>query len=136
MPKRQKKPAKFKFLPFSRQQKKLMNWWRPVVTASENDFVIADGAIRSGKTIAMIIGFLVWSQEMFQGQSFILAGKTMGALKKNVIRPMMQILEAWGWGYEYIRSGTDASNPNSRRYIERRCGKTNDRRNRTRIRTN
>ena len=96
MPKRQKKPAKFKFLPFSRQQKKLMNWWRPVVTASENDFVIADGAIRSGKTIAMIIGFLVWSQEMFQGQSFILAGKTMGALKKNVIRPMMQILEAWG----------------------------------------
>lgn len=32
----------------------------------------------------------------------------MGALKKNVIRPMLQILEAWGWPYEYIRSGTDA----------------------------
>lgn len=76
--------------------------------ASRNDFVIADGAIRSGKTIAMIIGFLIWSQEMFTGQSFILAGKTMGALKKNVIRPMLQILEAWGWPYEYIRSGTDA----------------------------
>ena len=75
---------------------------------SRNDFVIADGAIRSGKTIAMIIGFLTWSQEMFSGQSFILAGKTMGALKKNVIRPMIQIIEAWGWPYAYIRSGTDA----------------------------
>ena len=35
------------------------------------------------KTIACIIGFLTWSQEMFSGESFILAGKTMGALKKK-----------------------------------------------------
>lgn len=108
MPKKQKKPAKFKFLPFSDQQKRLMHWWRPGLRSAENDFIIADGAIRSGKTIACIIGFLTWSQEMFSGESFILAGKTMGALKKNVIRPMLQILEAWGWPYTYIRSGTDA----------------------------
>ena len=63
---------------------------------AENNYVVADGAIRSGKTIAMIIGFLTWSQEMFSGQSFILAGKTMGALKKNVIRPMLQILGSMG----------------------------------------
>ena len=108
MPKKKKRPAKFEFKPFSPQQRRLIHWWRPMVRVSENNYVVADGAIRSGKTIAMIVGFLTWSQEMFQGQSFILAGKTMGALKKNVIRPMMQILEAWGWGYEYIRSGTDA----------------------------
>lgn len=108
MPKAKKKPARFKFLPFSDQQKRLMHWWRPGLKSAENDFVIADGAIRSGKTIACIIGFLMWSQEMHSGQSFILAGKTMGALKKNVIRPMLQILEAWGWPYTYIRSGTDA----------------------------
>lgn len=105
---RRKKPAKFDFKPFSEQQRRLIHWWRPVVVASQNDYVIADGAIRSGKTIAMIIGFLTWSQEMFSGESFILAGKTMGALKKNVIRPMLRILEAWGWPYTYIRSGTDA----------------------------
>lgn len=75
MPKKQKRPAKFKFFPFSDQQRRLINWWRPVVRYSDNDYVIADGAIRSGKTIAMIIGFLIWSQEMFSGQSFILAGK-------------------------------------------------------------
>lgn len=108
MPKKQKKPAKFKFLPFSDQQKRLMHWWRPGLRSADCDFIIADGAIRSGKTIACIIGFLTWSQEMFSGESFILAGKTMGALKKNVIRPMLQILEAWGWPYTYIRSGTDA----------------------------
>ena len=62
-----------------------------MVKASGNDFIIADGAIRSGKTIAMIIGYLTWSQEMFSGESFILAGKTMGALKKNVIRPCWAI---------------------------------------------
>ena len=108
MPKKQKRPATFKFQPFSEQQRRLMHWWRPGLRSAEADFVIADGAIRSGKTIACIIGFLTWSQEMFSGESFILAGKTVGALKKNVIRPMLQIMEAWGWTYEYIRSGTDA----------------------------
>ena len=108
MPRKQKKPARFDFKPFSEQQRRLIHWWRPVTKASENDTIIADGAIRSGKTIAMVVGFLTWSQEMFSGQSFILAGKTMGALKKNVVRPMLQMLEAWGWPYTYIRSGTDA----------------------------
>ena len=107
MPKRQKRPAKFNFKPFSDQQKRLIHWWRPVVAASQNNYVIADGSIRSGKTIACIIGFLTWSQEMFDGENFILAGKTMGALKKNVVQPMLRIMEAWGWPYEYIRSGTE-----------------------------
>ena len=108
MPKKRKAPAKFDFKPFSDQQRRLIHWWRPTAKPSANNYVIADGSIRSGKTIACIIGFLTWSQTMFSGQSFILAGKTMGALKKNVVRPMLQMLEAWGWPYEYIRSGTDA----------------------------
>lgn len=108
MARKQKKAQKFNFKPFSEQQRRLIHWWRPVAVTSGNNYVIADGSIRSGKTIAMIIGFLTWSQEMFSGESFILAGKTMGALKKNVIRPVIQMLEAWGWSYDYIRSGTDA----------------------------
>ncbi len=108
MAKKKRKIVRFKFEPFSDQQQRLMNWWRPVVRASQNNYVVADGSIRSGKTIACICGFLMWSQEMFSGESFILAGKTMGALKKNVMQPMIQILDAWGWGYTYIRSGTDA----------------------------
>lgn len=105
---KQKRPTRFNFKPFSEQQRRLIHWWRPMAKTSENDFIIADGAIRSGKTIACIIGFLTWSQEMFSGESFILAGKTMGALKKNVVRPMLQMMEAWCWPYTYVRSGTDA----------------------------
>ena len=108
MQKRQKRPKGFRFQPFSRRQKQMIHWWRPESPVSGNDIIIADGAIRSGKTIACIIGFLTWSQTGFSGESFILAGKTMGALKKNVVRPMLQIFEAWGWPYDYIRSGTDA----------------------------
>lgn len=108
MPARKKRPAKFKFVPFSEQQRRLIHWWRPGLRTAESNYVVADGSIRSGKTIACIIGFLTWSQEMFSGQSFILAGKTMSALKRNVVRPMQQILEAWEWPYEYIRSGSEA----------------------------
>lgn len=107
MAKKKKRVLAFKFCPFSNQQQRLIHWWRPGITASENNYVVADGSIRSGKTIACIIGFLTWSQEMHAGQSFILAGKTMGSLKKNVIRPMLQILESWGWPYEYVRSGSE-----------------------------
>ena len=107
MTKKKKRVLAFKFCPFSNQQQRLIHWWRPGITASENNYVVADGSIRSGKTIACIIGFLTWSQEMHAGQSFILAGKTMGSLKKNVIRPMLQILESWGWPYEYVRSGSE-----------------------------
>jgi PBSX family phage terminase large subunit len=68
------------------------------------DIVIADGAIRSGKTIAMICSFLEFSCSEFEGESFIIAGRSIGALKRNVIKPMLQILRAWGWKYDYNRS--------------------------------
>lgn len=104
MPKRLKKNKAFEFKPFSPKQRKLLNFWRDGSPYKDCDMVIADGSIRSGKTIADICSFLQWSQETFDGESFILAGKTMGALKRNVIKPMLQILTAWGWSYNYNRS--------------------------------
>ena len=101
---RKRENKKFKFKPFSKKQLQLMNWWRPFASTSMCDMIIADGAIRSGKTISMICGFLQYSQTMFQGENFIIAGKTIGSLKKNVIEPMKEILNAWGWEYEYNRS--------------------------------
>jgi len=68
------------------------------------DIIIADGAIRSGKTVAMICSFMRWSQMVFTDRDFILAGKSIGSLKRNVVRPMLQILEAWGWKYTFNRS--------------------------------
>jgi PBSX family phage terminase large subunit len=104
MPKKLKKNKSFQFKPFSPKQLKLLNFWREESPWKDVDLIIADGSIRSGKTIACICSFLQWSQETFEGESFILSGKTMGALKRNVIKPMLQILTAWGWSYNYNRS--------------------------------
>jgi PBSX family phage terminase large subunit len=94
----------FPFRRFSRRQQMLMNWWRPGSPYIDRDMVIADGAIRSGKTIAMVCGFLLWSQTEFHDQNFILAGKTVGSLKRNVIAPMLSIFDAWELPHQYNRS--------------------------------
>jgi hypothetical protein len=41
------------------------------------DALIADGAIRSGKTVAMTVGFIMWAMSNFSGQNFALCGKTI-----------------------------------------------------------
>lgn len=94
----------FKFQPFSKKQKQVLTWWMPQSPYRDYDMIIADGSIRSGKTIAMIDGFLTWSLETFRHQNFILSGRTMGALKRNVLRPAFQILAAKGIPYRYNRS--------------------------------
>ncbi|OOC42182.1 PBSX family phage terminase large subunit [Thermosipho sp. 1074] len=99
-----KKNKAFEFKPFSKKQKKLLFWWAESSPHKDKDIVIADGSIRSGKTIAMIVSFLMWSQYTFSGKDFILAGKTIGALKRNVVKPMLQILNTWKWDYKYNRS--------------------------------
>ena len=101
---KKRESKKFEFKPFSRKQLKLLNWWRKGSKYENHDIVIADGAIRSGKTISMLCSFLQFTQTKFDGETFIIAGKTIGSLKKNVIEPMKQILNAWGWKFEYNRS--------------------------------
>lgn len=98
----------FVFRPFSPKQKKLMYWWEEGGPYRDCDMVIADGAIRSGKTVAMLCGFFLWSMSTFEEETFILAGKTIGALKKNVIGPALQILRGWELPYTYISSGDEA----------------------------
>lgn len=102
--KKTNKGVLFKFQPFSRKQKMVLNWWQDGSPYKDFDGIIADGSIRSGKTISMICSFLIFSQQRFYGQNFIIAGRTIGALKRNVIQPMLQILNTWGWTYSYNRS--------------------------------
>ena len=51
---KKRESKKFEFKPFSRKQLKLLNWWRKGSKYEDHDIVIADGAIRSGKTISML----------------------------------------------------------------------------------
>lgn len=102
--KAKRKEKKFLFQPFSIKQKKLMFFWCNGSPHQEKEIVIADGAIRSGKTISMITSFVRWSLSCFDGENFIIAGKTIGSLKKNVISPLLQILRSWNMDYYYNRS--------------------------------
>src|ERR1035437_7659475 len=94
----------FKFKQPSLKQLQLITWWMPESPYRDCDMVIADGSIRAGKTIAMIDGFVTWSLETFEHEVFILAGKSIGTLKRNVLRPMFQILTAKGIAHKYHRS--------------------------------
>lgn len=94
----------FAFKPFSKKQKKVLTWWIPGSPYADYDMIIADGSVRSGKTVAMVDSFVTWSLDAFENQAFIIASKSVGALKRNILRPMFQILAAKGIAYRYNRS--------------------------------
>jgi PBSX family phage terminase large subunit len=96
--------APFRFKPYSPKAKKLLTWWLPPSSYRDHDGIIADGSIRSAKTITMIDGFIEWSRQNFRNQNFIISGKSAGALKRNVISPMRQILASKGINPAYNRS--------------------------------
>lgn len=99
-----KKSKAFEFKPFSKRQKQILTWWIEGSPYADYDMIIADGSIRSGKTVAMIDSFMMWSLSTFTHQSFIIAARSAGALKRNILQPMFQILTAKGIGYSYNRS--------------------------------
>ncbi|WP_408020194.1 hypothetical protein [Sporosarcina sp. USHLN248] len=48
-----KKPASFKFKPFSIKQKQVLTWWREDSPVNDMDGIICDGSVRAGKTVVM-----------------------------------------------------------------------------------
>lgn len=77
--------ATFQFKPFSRKQKMVLNWWCDDSPLKDRDGVIADGAIRSGKTVCMSLSYVMWAMERFDQQNFGMAGKTIGSFRRNVL---------------------------------------------------
>ena len=61
-----------------------MTWWNRE-NLNDHDAIVCDGAIRSGKTVAMTVGFFLWSMACHDNKVFALCGKTIGALRRNVI---------------------------------------------------
>ena len=76
---------------FSKRQILAMTWWnRP--SLKDYDAIICDGAVRSGKTVAMTDGFFLWSMANFSGQIFGICGKTVVSLRRNIIVHLQQWL--------------------------------------------
>ena len=53
------------------------------------DALICDGAVRSGKTSMMSISFLLWAMSCFSGCAFAFCGKSVGAVERNLVRPLL-----------------------------------------------
>lgn len=83
-------------LPFSAKQRRVLNWWMQPDT-KHFDAIICDGAIRSGKTTALALGFVIWASSKFHQQTFALCGKTLTALRRNLVTPLMQQLSLLGF---------------------------------------
>lgn len=78
------------------------------------DAIICDGAIRSGKTIAELLSFILWSMNNFNEMNFIIAGKTVGAVQRNLIKPLQRI--------KYIKQNFHVRYASSIGYMEIRRG--------------
>lgn len=89
--------AVFKFKPFSKKQKKVLTWWMPESPMHDKDGIIADGAIRSGKTLSMSLSFVIWAMETFNGQNFGMCGKTIGSFRRNVLFWLKLMLKSRGY---------------------------------------
>lgn len=90
----------FKFQPFSEKQMKLLNWWAKDSPVKDKYMCIADGSVRSGKTISICLSFLLYVMSHFNHQMVAMAGKSVGSVKRNIIVPLKGMLITLG--YEYI----------------------------------
>lgn len=76
----------------SPKQLKAMLWWA-LEDTKNYDAIVCDGSVRSGKTMSMTVGFVLWSMKNFNSENFAFCGKTIDSLKRNVITPMQKWLE-------------------------------------------
>lgn len=55
------------------------------------DAIICDGAVRSGKTSVMSLSFFLWAMANFNGCSFAFCGKSVGAVERNIVTPLLAV---------------------------------------------
>ena len=96
--------AVFRFKPFSQKQRKVLNWWCRSSPVRDFNGIIADGAIRSGKSVAMSLGFVIWAMSEFEARNFAMCGKTIGSFRRNVLFWLKLMLRSRGYSVSEQRT--------------------------------
>lgn len=78
-------------MPISRKQKQIMAF-----PYTSYDALICDGAIRSGKTVFMMLSFVDDAMRRYNNQRFGICGKTVDSTVKNLIIPYLSLSYAKG----------------------------------------
>lgn len=94
----------FRWKPLSAKQKKVLCWWNKNSRYKDYNGIIADGAIRSGKTVTMGFSFVLWAMTNFDRQNFAMCGKTIASFRRNVLGTLKQQLRARGYTVTEKRS--------------------------------
>ncbi len=89
---------------FSPKQRTVLNWWLPGSRYENMDAIVCDGAVRSGKTMAMGLSFFLWASVSFHRQRFGICGKTIASLRRNVLAEILPKLEGMGAKWTEKRS--------------------------------
>jgi PBSX family phage terminase large subunit len=92
--------------PFSLKHSKLLQWWNPEVSPYSNySMIISDGSIRSGKSLATVYSFFLYTQSMFtnaNNPTFAIVGQSVGSVRANIIDEIfIPLLESLGFNYNY-----------------------------------
>ena len=69
----------------SEKQAKILDF-----AVSDGLYLICDGAVRSGKTVFMASGFLIWAMEYYDRTNFAICGKTVQSAERNVVKPLQE----------------------------------------------
>lgn len=91
-------------LDFSPKQQEVLSWWMPGSKHFRREAIICDGAVRSGKTLAMGLSFFLWASACFNGERFGICGKTIGSLRRNVLSEVLPKLGQLGAVWKEKRS--------------------------------
>lgn len=87
-------------MPFSEKQLEILAF-----PYTRYDSLICTGAIRSGKTSLMTVAYVDWAMRNYNKHKFILMGKTVASVERNVVEPFMAL--DWvkqRWNVSYKRS--------------------------------
>ena len=86
-----------RYKPFSKKQLTAMFWWAEGSGFERYDAIICDGAVRSGKTFSLSLSFVIWATFSFDKALLGFCGKTITALRRNVIMPLLPCLKELGF---------------------------------------
>lgn len=93
---------------FSKKQAEVLKF------ANDEHFaLICDGSVRSGKTVVMIMAYIIWAMSKFDRCNFAICGKTIASTERNVIQPLRSI-EGMPYSFVYKLSN---------RVLTVKCGK-------------
>ena len=89
---------------FSPKQRRVLSWWMPGSPDHGYEAIVCDGAVRSGKTLAMGLSFFLWGMICFDGARFGVCGKTIASLRRNVLSEILPRMERLGATWKERRS--------------------------------